>query len=90
MSMRYQFKDTPIRVAEIIPPIVETDMLPTDMKGTGMDPDEFAKSAVTQLIAGATEIGYRSVDVIRFTKENLDAYFDEWNNKKKTKAETMM
>ncbi len=90
MSLRHQLKHSNVRVVEIIPPLVETDMLPEDLRGKGLDPDEFAKSAVTQLIAGASEVGYQSVDIIRFSKESQEATFAEWNNKKKVKADTVM
>jgi len=86
MSMRLQLRGTPISVVEIIPPLVETDMLPEDVKGHGLDVDEFAKSAVTQMIAGAQEVYYGTKDIVRFgSKTELDKKFSEVNNKRKTK-----
>ncbi|WP_437319699.1 SDR family oxidoreductase [Sorangium sp. So ce385] len=59
LSLRYQLKDTPIRVIEIVPPAVNTDLGGKGLHDTGVPLDEFADHAIAQIEKGALEFGYQ-------------------------------
>jgi uncharacterized oxidoreductase len=80
MSMRHQLRDTSVKVIELIPPMCDTAMLPADQKGQAVDPTEFAKHAVEQVLKDVPEVGFRgSEKIIRGPRDDLDAQFQEWN-----------
>jgi uncharacterized oxidoreductase len=58
LSLRHQLAKTPIDVVEIVPPAVNTDLGGPGLHTHGVALDEFVDAAVTQLLAGSTEISY--------------------------------
>ena len=55
-SFRYQMTNTPVKVFELMPPLVETDMV-SDFKGqTMMQPDVVARDLIKALLADKFEI----------------------------------
>jgi uncharacterized oxidoreductase len=80
LSLRHQLRDTPVQVIEVIPPLVDTDMLPTRWKDRAISPDEFSKHAVQQLLEDKPEVGYKNEKIFRASRDELDALFNEWNN----------
>lgn len=80
MSMRHQLRDTSVKVVELIPPMCDTEMLPADQKGLAIDPNDYAKHAVEQVLKDVPEVGYPgSEKIIRGSRDDLDAQFREWN-----------
>jgi len=79
LSLRHQLKDTSVVVVEMIPPLVETDLLLPSQKGKGIKPEEFAQHALQQLQEGAIEIGYHNEKIFRGSRDELDRMFDEIN-----------
>ncbi|RHY24728.1 hypothetical protein DYB32_008719 [Aphanomyces invadans] len=57
-SLRYQLAKTPIKVIEVIPPAVDTDLQAPGLHTFGVNVDEFADSIYTRLEAGEVEIGF--------------------------------
>lgn len=55
LSMRHQLRSTPIRVVEIAPPHVQTD-LGTGDNAAGMPLDEYADAAMAQVFEGKLEV----------------------------------
>ena len=80
MSLRHQLRDTNVRVVELIPPLVDSPLLPAEFKGKALPIDEFVSSATEQLLQDVTEIGYKSDNIIRGSRDDLDAQFREWND----------
>ncbi len=58
LSLRHQLRDTPVRVVEIIPPAVNTDLGGPGLHTFGAPLDEFADAVVTRMAAGEMEIAY--------------------------------
>ncbi len=80
LSLRLQLKDTSVIVVEMIPPVVDTDLLPSSQqREKGIKPSEFAQSALQQLREGALEIGYGNEKVFRASRDELDKMFLEIN-----------
>jgi len=79
LSLRHQLKDTSVVVVEMIPPLVDTEMLPSSQRGRGIKPELFAQSALKQLGEGAIEIGYENEKVFRASRDELDKLFCEKN-----------
>ena len=52
MSLRWQLKDTHVRVVEIIPPAVNTDLQAPGLHTFGVNVDEFADHVFDELAAG--------------------------------------
>ena len=62
MSLREQLSGTSIRVVEIIPPAVNTDLGGAGLHTFGVPADEFSKAVVSQIIAGKAEATYGTSD----------------------------
>jgi uncharacterized oxidoreductase len=62
LSLRYQLKDTPIKVVEIIPPAVDTDLQGPGLHTFGVNLDEFADAIFKGLGEGAIEVAYGTAD----------------------------
>ena len=58
MSLRWQLSGTPVRVYEIIPPAVNTDLGGPGLHNYGVPLDEFADAMILGLQQDAEEIGY--------------------------------
>jgi uncharacterized oxidoreductase len=58
MSLRHQLQDTPIKVVEMIPPAVNTDLGGKGLHNYGVPLDEYADDAFAHIVAGDLEFGY--------------------------------
>ncbi len=58
MSLRHQLADTGVRVVEIIPPAVNTDLGGVGLHTSGAPLEPFADEVVARLAAGEEEIAY--------------------------------
>jgi uncharacterized oxidoreductase len=75
LSLRHQLKDTSIKVVEIVPPGVETDMC-KDMGG--MDSTLYTSDVVFQLLNDVKEISYEG-KYIRASRDELQAVTDMYH-----------
>ena len=64
-----------MRVVEIVPPAVNTDLGGAGLHTTGEPVDAFADSVMTRLAGGELEIGYGSAEQRRL---EANAVFDPW------------
>jgi len=79
-SLRFQLRDTSVRVVELIPPVVESPSLPPELKGKGIRVEEFVEAVIPQLTSDKDEITHKdSEHILRASRDELDALFDEWN-----------
>ena len=82
LSLRHQLKPTPIRVLEIVPPAVNTDLGGPGLHTFGVPVDDFADSVMARLAAGEMEVGYESSETRRLaSRAELDAAFEQMNNR---------
>jgi uncharacterized oxidoreductase len=58
VSLRQQLRDTPVRVVELIPPAVDTDLGGPGLHTFGVPVDEFVDAAFAGLARGEEEIAY--------------------------------
>jgi uncharacterized oxidoreductase len=80
VSLRQQLSGTPIRVVEIAPPAVDTDLGGPGLHSFGTPVDEFADAAVAGLAAGDEEIAYGfALQASRGTREERRALFTRMN-----------
>jgi uncharacterized oxidoreductase len=80
LSLRQQLKDTPIRVVEIIPPAVDTDLGGPGLHTFGANVNEFADDVMEKVQAGAAEAAYGfSEQASHASREELDAIFQRMN-----------
>lgn len=80
ISLRHQLTGTSVRVIEIIPPAVNTDLGGPNLHTFGVDPDIFAKAVVEKIIAGEHEIGYGTAEKSRLVFQPLvDEMFKRMN-----------
>eukprot|EP01034_Spumella_vulgaris_P034289 gene34289-42285_t len=78
ISLRHQLKDASVKVIEIIPPAVDTGI---NGMHFGMDLDMYADDTIAQILEGKNkEIGYQSDKVIRGTRDELEAIFEQLNS----------
>ncbi|KAJ3118425.1 hypothetical protein HK100_000612 [Physocladia obscura] len=61
-SMRHQFKNKPIKVIEIIPPLVATDFNPPQVSTFGANLDEFAEDIYGKLKNGEEEVAFGTAE----------------------------
>src|SRR5688572_3787809 len=74
LSLRWQLKDTPIEVIEIIPPAVDTDLQAPGLHKFGVDVDEFADAVFECLEQGKQEIAYGTAgESCRASRDQLDS-----------------
>lgn len=76
ISLRHQLKDTNIRVSEIAPPLVETDM--TRGIPGALSADTYGDDTIRQILADENEISYEG-KYIRASRDELDAIFNAFN-----------
>jgi len=87
-SLRYQLKDTSIRVVEIVPPAVDTELGPSwksqmseQIKARLMPLDSFTKQMMESLKKGELEFGVgSSVDNLKLVQETEHKRFDIMNS----------
>jgi len=84
MSLRHQLRDTSIRVVEIIPPAVNTDLGGPGLHTFGVDVNEFADAVMAKVAAGAVEAAYGfGEQSSRASREELDASFQRMNTERR-------
>jgi uncharacterized oxidoreductase len=80
LSLRHQLARTPIRVVEIVPPAVNTDLGGPGLHTFGVPVGEFADAVMARLRDGALEIPYGfSMQTSRASREDLDTLFTQMN-----------
>jgi uncharacterized oxidoreductase len=83
MSLRQQLATTGIRVLEIVPPGVNTDLGGPGLHTWAVPVDDFADSIVARLAAGEEEVGYGTSEAIRLaSRAEIDARFKLMNTPK--------
>ena len=82
MSLRHQVKKSGIKVIEIIPPAVQTDLGGAGLHTFGEPLNEFADAVMSRVAAGEIEIGYgMSEQGRKASREQIDAQFEAMNNR---------
>jgi uncharacterized oxidoreductase len=80
LSLRQQLLGTSVRVVELIPPAVDTDLGGPGLHTFGVPLEAFITAAVAQLENNADEITYgHSAQASRASREELDALFARMN-----------
>jgi uncharacterized oxidoreductase len=80
LSLRHQLSKTPVKIIEIIPPAVNTDLGGPGLHTFGVPLDEFADSVFNRLKTGASEIAYGTAEkASRSSREDLDNIFHRMN-----------
>jgi uncharacterized oxidoreductase len=80
LSLRHQLAATPIRVVEMAPPAVNTDLGGPGLHTFGVDLDEFADAIVARLASGEPEVGYGfGEQARRASRQELDEMFQRMN-----------
>lgn len=83
LSLRHQLAKTPIKVVEIIPPAVNTDLGGPGLHDFGVPLNEFADAVFARLKNGDLEIAYGYAEMAsRASREELDAAFERMNGGK--------
>jgi uncharacterized oxidoreductase len=79
-TLRYQLKSTPIRVVEIAPPAVNTDLGGKGLHTHGVDLDEFSDHCMKHLAQGDEEFGFATSETRRAAvKQATDTIFKQMN-----------
>ncbi|UOQ50901.1 SDR family oxidoreductase [Hymenobacter cellulosivorans] len=82
LSLRHQLAATPIKVLEIVPPAVNTDLGGAGLHTFGVPVDAFADSIMERLANGEEEVGYGTSEEIRkAVREATEARFQLMNNR---------
>jgi uncharacterized oxidoreductase len=80
LSLRQQLASTGVRVLEIVPPAVNTDLGGPGLHTWAVPVDEFADSIMARLAAGEEEVGFGTSESIRqASRAELDARFKQMN-----------
>ncbi len=80
LSLRQQLASTGVRVLEIVPPAVNTDLGGAGLHTWAVPVDEFADSIMARLAAGEEEVGFGTSESIRqASRAELDARFKQMN-----------
>ncbi len=76
MSLRYQLASTPIKVVEVIPPAVNTDLGGKGLHTQGVPLEDFVEDAMKHLERGKLEFGFKTSEERRLaSRQQLDEYF---------------
>jgi uncharacterized oxidoreductase len=82
LSLRHQLAGTTVRVVEIIPPAVNTDLGGVGLHTFGAPLDAFADEVVARLAAGEPEIAYgTAAERARAANAVLDPMFERMNGR---------
>lgn len=77
-SLRHQLQGTPVRVVEVIPPAVRSNL--GGSHDFGVPTDEYADSVMAQLAEGRLEVTYQfSAQMAQGSRADLDAAFTRMN-----------
>ncbi len=80
LSLRHQLAKTSIKVIEIMPPAVDTDLGGVGKHTFGVAVDEFANAVMERLIRGDVEIPYASSETLnQASHEVFDKIFKQMN-----------
>jgi uncharacterized oxidoreductase len=80
MSLRQELARTNIRVIEIVPPTVDTDLGGAGLHKKGVPVDAFVESVMTRIAAGEVEVGFGfSEEMRKGSRESLDEAFRRMN-----------
>jgi uncharacterized oxidoreductase len=80
LSMRHQLAQTPVKVIEIAPPAVDTDLGGPGLHTFGVNVDEFADAIMLRLAGGDAEMGYGFGEQARkASRQELDEMFQRMN-----------
>lgn len=80
LSLRRQLAGGPVKVVEIIPPAVDTDLGGPGLHTFGVPLEEFADAAFERLRRGDLEIAYGFAEAAaRASREELDQMFERMN-----------
>jgi len=80
MSLRWQMKESPIEVIEIIPPAVDTDLQAPGLHKFGVNVDEFADHVFSELGSGKSEIAYgTALAASQASRSELDSIYERMN-----------
>jgi uncharacterized oxidoreductase len=81
LSLRWQLKESPVNVIEIIPPAVDTDLQAPGLHSFGVKVDEFADHVFKELENGGIEIAYGTAQIAsQASREQLDAIYEKMNS----------
>ncbi|SFH24111.1 SDR family oxidoreductase [Pontibacter chinhatensis] len=73
MTLRHELAQTSIKVIEIVPPAVDTDLGGAGIHTMGVPVDEFADSIMKRISAGELEVGYGRSEKARLaSREEID------------------
>ena len=82
LSLRHQLAKTPIKVVEIVPPAVNTDLGGAGLHTWGVPLHEFADAIMQGIGSGALEIGYGTSETNRnASRTELDEIFVRMNSR---------
>jgi uncharacterized oxidoreductase len=87
MALRHQLKKSGIKVFEVIPPAVDTELNPEGRASRGgykanLEPDEFVTAVMKGLAGDIFEIGYGMTEnSIKASREELNKSFEQMNNR---------
>ena len=81
MSLRWQLRESPVEVIEIIiPPAVDTDLQAPGLHKFGVNVDEFANYVFSELEAGKSEIAYgTALAASQASRSELDSIYERMN-----------
>lgn len=80
LSLRYQLAKTPVKVIEIIPPAVNTDLGGVGLHTFGVPLNEFTDAVMQGLAAGREEIAYGTAEQSsKASREELNEIFKRMN-----------
>jgi len=81
LSLRWQLRETHVRVVEIIPPAVDTDLQAPGLHTFGVNVDEFADHVFAELEQGSIEIAYGTAQMAsQASRETLDEIYQNMNS----------
>jgi uncharacterized oxidoreductase len=81
LSLRHQLAGTPVKVIEIIPPAVDTDLGGAGLHTFGVPLHEFSDFMRTGLLAGDNEIAYATAGKMsQASRQELDQIFARMND----------
>jgi uncharacterized oxidoreductase len=81
LSLRWQLRESPVKVIEIIPPAVDTDLQAPGLHTFGVNVDEFADHVFAELEQGSIEIAYGTAQTAsQASRETLDAIYQNMNS----------
>lgn len=82
MSLRHQLSGTSIKVIELVPPAVNTDLGGSGLHTFGVPVGDFADAMMKGLEAGALEIGYGTSEKNRTaSRQEIDDIFRQMNSR---------